>query len=176
VVQALPLQPGMSVLDYCAGGGGKTLALAARLRGPVSAHDANPGRMRDLPERAGRAGARVRLVEKPARHAPFDLVLADAPCSGSGSWRRDPEGKWRLTPETLARLQETQAAILDRAAQMVRAGGWLAYATCSMLLRENRGQVDAFLARHDGWRLQQDHAFTPVQGGDGFYLALLQRS
>jgi 16S rRNA (cytosine967-C5)-methyltransferase len=176
VIEALPLADGMKVLDHCAGGGGKTLAMAARARLTLAAHDANPRRMADLPDRAKRAGVRISLTEQPEADAPYDLVLVDAPCSGSGSWRRDPEGKWRLTPETLARLQETQAAILDRAAQMVRAGGWLAYATCSMLLRENRGQVDAFLARHDGWRLQQDHAFTPVQGGDGFYLALLQRS
>lgn len=176
VIEALPLADGMKVLDHCAGGGGKTLAMAARARLTLAAHDANPRRMADLPERAKRAGARISLTERPEAGAPYDLVLVDAPCSGSGSWRRDPEGKWRLTPETLGRLQETQAAILDRAAQMVRAGGWLAYATCSMLLRENRGQVEAFLARHPGWRLQQDHAFTPVQGGDGFYLALLQRN
>lgn len=176
VVEALPLADGMKVLDHCAGGGGKTLAMAARARLQLSAHDANPRRMADLPERAKRAGARVALTDRPEAGAPYDLVLVDAPCSGSGSWRRDPEGKWRLTPEALERVLETQAAILDSVAPMLRAGGWLAYATCSILARENRGQVDAFLARHPGWRLQRDHAFTPLQGGDGFYLALLQRS
>lgn len=176
VVQALPLQPGMSVLDYCAGGGGKTLALAARLRGPVSAHDANPGRMRDLPERAGRAGARVRLVEKPARHAPFDLVLADAPCSGSGSWRRDPQGKWLLTPARLAETLAVQAAILTEIAPLVVPGGYLAYATCSLLQAENDDQIQGFLARSSDFSLTGQHHFTPLSGGDGFYLAVLRRA
>ena len=176
VVQALPLQPGMSVLDYCAGGGGKTLALAARLRGPVSAHDANPGRMRDLPERASRAGARVRLVEKPARHAPFDLVLADAPCSGSGSWRRDPQGKWLLTPARLAETLAVQAAILTEIAPLVVPGGYLAYATCSLLQAENDDQIQGFLARSSDFSLIGQHHFTPLSGGDGFYLAVLRRA
>jgi 16S rRNA (cytosine967-C5)-methyltransferase len=176
VVQALPLTDGMKVLDHCAGGGGKTLAMAARARLKLLAHDANPRRMTDLPDRARRAGASVDLVERPEGSGPYDLVLVDAPCSGSGSWRRDPEGKWRLTPEALEAVTRTQAAILDRVAPMVRDTGWLAYATCSLLKRENRDQVDAFLARHSGWRLQRDHVFTPLHGGDGFYLALLQRN
>jgi 16S rRNA (cytosine967-C5)-methyltransferase len=103
-------------------------------------------------------------------------VLVDAPCSGSGSWRRDPEGKWRLSLQALEAVEATQAAILDRVAPLVRQDGWLAYATCSLLDRENRAQAQGFLRRTPGWRLQQDHAFTPMQGGDGFYLALLQRS
>ncbi len=176
VVEALPLTDGMKVLDHCAGGGGKTIAMAARARLKLLAHDANPRRMADLPERAKRAGVSVTLSERPEAGAPYDLVLVDAPCSGSGSWRRDPEGKWRLTPAALDQILVTQAAILDRVAPMVADGGWLAYATCSMLPSENRGQVEAFLARHPGWRLQRDHAFTPLQGGDGFFLALLQRS
>ncbi|WP_295079052.1 RsmB/NOP family class I SAM-dependent RNA methyltransferase [Tabrizicola sp.] len=176
VVAALPLIDGMKVLDHCAGGGGKTLAMAAQARLKLLAHDVNPGRMADLPVRAERAGVKVAVIGSPETQAPYDLVLVDAPCSGSGSWRRDPEGKWRLTGQTLDRLQATQAAILDQVAPMLRGKGWLAYATCSLLHRENRGQVDAFLARHEGWRLQRDHAFTPLEGGDGFYLALLQRS
>ncbi|MDP3195806.1 RsmB/NOP family class I SAM-dependent RNA methyltransferase [Tabrizicola sp.] len=176
VVEALPLADGMKVLDHCAGGGGKTLAMAARSKLRLWAHDASPRRMTDLPERARRAGVTVERTERPEAAAPYDLVLVDAPCSGSGSWRRDPEGKWRLTPEMLEQVLTTQAAILDRVAPMVGAAGWLAYATCSLLPRENRAQVEAFLTRHPGWRLQRDHAFTPLQGGDGFYLALLQRS
>ena len=175
VVEALPLSDGMKVLDHCAGGGGKTLAMAARARLKLLAHDANPRRMADLPERARRAGVDVTLTERPEGGAPYDLVLVDAPCSGSGSWRRDPEGKWRLTPEALASVVETQAGILDRAAKMVKPGAWLAYATCSLLSRENRNQVDRFLARAPGWTLARDLRLTPVQGGDGFYLALLRR-
>jgi 16S rRNA (cytosine967-C5)-methyltransferase len=175
VAAALPLADGMRVLDHCAGGGGKTLAMAARAKLRLWAHDAAPRRMADLPDRARRAGVKVTLAERPEATAPYDLVLVDAPCSGSGSWRRDPEGKWRLTPERLAELQGVQAAILDRVAPMVAPGGWLAYATCSLLEVENGDQTAGFLARHPGWRLDSERRFTPLDGGDGFYLALLRR-
>ena len=175
VVEALPLRDGLRVLDHCAGGGGKTLALAARGRLDLFAHDANPSRMRDLPARAARAGAVVTMTQAPESLAPFDLILADAPCSGSGSWRRDPQGKWALTPERLAQIRETQAAILDRIAPMVAKDGVLAYATCSILCEENADQIAAFLDRTPGWRLHDTRSFTPLTGGDGFYLALLTR-
>jgi 16S rRNA (cytosine967-C5)-methyltransferase len=175
VVEALPLIDGMRVLDYCAGGGGKTLAMAARARLMLYAQDAAPKRMADLPERAKRAGVEVTLTERPEAYAPYDLILVDAPCSGSGSWRRDPEGKWRLTEESLAAVVQTQAAILDRVAPMVRTGGNLAYATCSLLTRENGDQVRAFLERQAGWTLERERVLTPLQGGDGFYGAILNR-
>jgi 16S rRNA (cytosine967-C5)-methyltransferase len=110
-----------------------------------------------------------------AREAPFDLVLADAPCSGSGSWRRDPEGKWRLTQERLDELCALQARIMDSCAGLVSAKGRLAYATCSLLEAENHSQAAGFLVRHPGWHLEQEHRLTPLQGGDGFYLAILAR-
>ena len=178
VAEAVPLAAGAKVLDYCAGGGGKTLALAARLPLRLFAHDVDPRRMRDLPERASRAGAQVRLLDSAAlaREAPFDLVLADAPCSGSGSWRRDPEGKWRLTEARLAAVCTLQAEILDSCAPLVAPLGRLAYATCSLLDAENRSQIASFLQRHPGWRLDGEHRLTPVQGGDGFYLAVLARN
>ncbi len=173
VVDLLPLANGMKVLDFCAGGGGKTLAMAARAKLALFAHDADPRRMRDLPARAKRAGARVSLIENPDQI--FDLVLADVPCSGSGSWRRAPEGKWLLTEARLAALTATQSAILDRIAPRVGPGGWLGYATCSLLADENRGQIDAFLARNPGWRLEAERRLIPLDGGDGFYVALLRR-
>jgi 16S rRNA (cytosine967-C5)-methyltransferase len=176
VVEALPLQDGMRVLDHCAGGGGKTLAIAARAKLVLYAHDAAPQRMTDLPLRAARAGVEVALTAAPESGGPYDLVLVDAPCSGLGSWRRDPEGKWALTPERLAELGTTQAAILRRAAAMVRPGGWLAYATCSLLEEENGGRVAGFLAETPGWTLTQSLTLTPLTGGDGFFLATLQRS
>jgi 16S rRNA (cytosine967-C5)-methyltransferase len=175
VVQALPLRGGLRVLDHCAGGGGKTLAMAALARLDLVAHDANAGRMRDLPARALRAGARVQISAKPQALGPYDLILADAPCSGSGSWRRDPQGKWLLTPEKLVQLGAVQDGILDRIAPMVAVGGHIAYATCSLLEVENSVRVARFLARSPGWRLVQEHRFTPLGGGDGFYLALLAR-
>ena len=174
VVMALPLANGQRVLDYCAGGGGKTLAMAARARLRIEAHDAAPHRMRDLPARAKRAGVAVSLTEAP--RGPFDLVLTDVPCSGSGSWRRDPEGKWALTPQRLADLLAIQAEVMDRAAALVVPGGTLAYATCSLLAEENESQVSAFLARQRGWTCAGQRRFTPLSGGDGFFLALLTRS
>ena len=173
VVEALALRDGMKVLDHCAGGGGKTLAMASRARLKLLAHDANPRRMADLPDRARRAGVDVTLTDRPEAAAPFDLILVDAPCTGSGSWRRDPEGKWRLTPQRLEEIRKTQGTILDRVAPLVRKGGVLAYATCSLLRSENHDQVREFLARSPGWRLERELVFTPLQGGDGFYLAIL---
>ncbi|AZL57410.1 RsmB/NOP family class I SAM-dependent RNA methyltransferase [Tabrizicola piscis] len=175
VVEALPLADGMRVLDHCAGGGGKSLAMAAQADLQLFAHDIAPQRMADLPRRADRAGVDVTLTAAPEDNGPYDLVLVDAPCSGLGSWRRDPEGKWALTPERLAELVDLQARILQRAAGMVRPGGCLAYATCSMLRDENSDQVTSFLAKSAGWTLERSLALTPLTGGDGFYLATLRR-
>lgn len=177
VIEALPLADGMRVLDYCAGGGGKSLALAARAKIDLYAHDIAAQRMKDLPVRAERAGVKVTLLEprKTGARAPYDLVLCDAPCSGSGSWRRAPEGKWRLSQSQLDTLCQTQSAILDEAAELVADGGVLAYATCSMLSVENRKQVDDFLARRSGWQLQSDHGWQVQGGTDGFYVAVLRR-
>ncbi|WP_435168264.1 RsmB/NOP family class I SAM-dependent RNA methyltransferase [Falsirhodobacter sp. 1013] len=175
VIEALPLKDGDRVLDFCAGGGGKTLAMAARARLDLSAHDIDPKRMTDLPARAARAGVSVaRIDTKAALSRTYDLVLVDAPCSGSGSWRRAPEGKWLLTPERLDALRQVQADILDQVAPTLRPAGILAYATCSLLEAENGDQIDAFLSRHPGWQRPADRRLTPLDGGDGFYLALLQ--
>lgn len=170
---ALPLSPGARVLDYCAGGGGKTLAMAALMPLRLYAHDVAPQRLKDLPPRAARADAKVTLTDKPQLLAPFDLILTDVPCSGSGSWRRDPAGKWALTPGRLAALCSTQTAILDRVAPMVAPGGTLAYATCSLLRGENEDQISAFLTRHPLWSCTSQRRWSPLSGGDGFFLALL---
>ncbi|QDI75754.1 MULTISPECIES: RsmB/NOP family class I SAM-dependent RNA methyltransferase [Leisingera] len=178
VVEQLPLADGMSVLDYCAGGGGKSLAMAARARIRLHAHDADPKRMKDLPERAARAGASVTLLSPAdaARTGPFDLVLCDVPCSGSGSWRRAPEGKWRLTPEGLRALQETQLEILRTAAGLTAPGGTLAYATCSMLQAENTQQVQTFIGENPEWSLAAEQSWQVQDGTDGFYVAVLTRA
>jgi 16S rRNA (cytosine967-C5)-methyltransferase len=171
----VPLVPRARVLDYCAGGGGKTLALAGRAEAVFFAHDAAPQRMRDLPARAARAGVEVRVLADPAAAAPFDVVLCDVPCSGSGAWRRAPEGKWRLDQARLARLREIQAEILDTASGLVTAGGTLVYMTCSLLDAENGSQVAAFLARNPGWRDAGRWRWLPQDGGDGFFAAHLTR-
>ncbi|SIS85125.1 16S rRNA (cytosine967-C5)-methyltransferase [Paracoccus saliphilus] len=172
---ALPLREDDRVLDYCAGGGGKALALAGRqsqLR--LFAHDAEPARMGDLPARAKRAGTRIEQVSQPK--GVFDLVLADVPCSGSGTWRRTPDAKWRLTEAMLERLFETQAEILDEAAGRVAPGGHLAYMTCSLLKPENEAAIDAFLARNAGFTQVSRQRWTPLTASDGFFMALLKHN
>ena len=171
---ALPVAPGMRVLDHCAGGGGKTLALAARAADlTLVAHDADPARMRDLPQRAARAGVQVRLDADPAGR--FDLVIVDAPCSGSGTWRRTPDSKWRLTEAALRDLVALQAGILRKAARHVPPGGLMAYMTCSVLDPENDGQAAAFLRDHPGFSQVSRHLWTPLDAGDGFFMSLLAR-
>lgn len=174
-------RPGETVLDFCAGGGGKSLAMAAAMggHGRIAAHDAAPERLKQLPPRAERAGARVDMLPPDGWRelkGQADLTLVDAPCSGSGAWRRNPDAKWRLDPELLANLLATQAGILDDAALTVRPGGRLVYATCSLLPRENGFQVERFLARHaEFFREAAPLALSPLDGGDGFFAARLRR-
>ena len=174
VVEVLDLRPGLRVLDYCAGGGGKTLAMAARGVAPF-AYDISSARMGDLSVRAKRAGARVTILKDPAMSAPYDLILVDAPCSGSGSWRRDPQGKWALTAARLAALVQVQADILQRAVGLLAPDGVLAYVTCSLLSEENEAQVAGFVARHLGFPVTHQRRFSPLEGGDGFFVTLLTR-
>ena len=173
-VSARSFAPKAKVLDYCAGGGGKALALAAR-GAKVWAHDAYPARMADLAPRASRAGLHIMVTQTPEDTKPYDVILTDVPCSGSGSWRRDPAGKWALTEARLTELTTLQAQIMDRVIPMVRHGGTLAYATCSLLAEENEAQIAAFQSRHSGWTLKTQRRFSPLKGGDGFFLATLTR-
>jgi len=163
-----------AVLDYCAGGGGKALALAAAGAQRVVAHDADAARMADLPARAKRAGARIEIAAPGRVRGQFDLVLTDVPCSGSGTWRRTPDAKWRLDRAALDRLTGLQARILDEAAGLVAPGGHLAYMTCSLLDEENAAQIAAFRER-SGFEVVKQRRFTPLDASDGFYLALMRR-
>ena len=175
-VLRLPLRDGMRALDLCAGGGGKALAMGALARLDLMAHDADPARMADLPARAARAGLAVRRLASPAEAGPCDLVLVDAPCSGSGAWRRSPDGKWRLTPDRLAALLATQARLLDEAAALVAPGGALAFATCSVLREEGEARVGAWLAANPAWREADRLRLRPGPLGDGFFQAVLRRA
>ena len=189
---------GQRIVDFCAGAGGKALALAAAAPGAeILACDTNRARLAKLPPRAGRAGAAiaVRLLDGGREadqmadwNGQADIVLVDAPCSGSGTWRRNPEGRWRLTPERLQRVAALQARLLDLAAPLVQTGGTLTYAVCSILTREGAGQVDDFLGRHSSWAVQDafgsigrsnggGRLLTPHHdGSDGFFVARLLRS
>ena len=167
----------VAIVTGAGGGLGKQHALALAARGAkVWAHDAFPARMADLPQRCARAGQRILITAQPAETKPYDVVLTDVPCSGSGSWRRDPAGKWALTEARLNELRALQTQIMDEAAPLVRHGGTLAYATCSLLAEENETQITAFLGRQTGWVAKTQRRFAPLDGGDGFFLATLTRT
>lgn len=195
-------RPGEQVVDFCAGAGGKTLALAAQMmnRGHLVACDVSEARLKRCADRLRRAGlqnAETRLLASETdrwikRHkGRFDRVLVDAPCSGTGTWRRNPDARWRAPDLGLAALAGLQARILASAARLVKPGGRLVYATCSLLTEENEDQVAAFLAAHPEFvavplaeiapmlagLAQSDHlSLTPARHGtDGFFAAVLQR-
>ena len=195
--EAVGAKPGETVIDLCAGAGGKTLALAAGMenRGTLIACDADRTRLSRLAPRAQRAGATMieTVLLDPGREGAAlerwrggaDAVLVDAPCSGTGTWRRNPEARWRLTPKQLARYAEIQSRLLDVAATLVKPGGRLVFVTCSLLDEEGAGQAQAFLERHPGWRAEVPAlpAGTPRgpglrlspygDGTDGFFVARL---
>ncbi|OYU37125.1 RsmB/NOP family class I SAM-dependent RNA methyltransferase [Novosphingobium sp. PASSN1] len=195
---ALEVRPGEAVVDLCAGAGGKTLALAAAMQGEghLLACDIDRARLSRLAPRAARAGAAVetRLLDPGKERAALadwqgraDAVMVDAPCSGTGTWRRGPEARWRLTSQGLARYARTQAEVLRIGAQLVRPGGRLTYVVCSLLDAEGPDVVTAFLAENPAWRAanQQVGAGTPRGDGlrltpwddatDGFFFATLHR-
>ena len=165
------------MLDYCAGGGGKVLAYGDQHNAALFAHDAHSQRLRDLGPRAKRAGLKVQVLTREACQTspPFDLVLCDVPCSGSGAWRRSPEGKWSLTQDAFERLLTVQQEILREAAPLVAPDGVLAFATCSVFKRENEAQIAQFCAQNDGWKCTYEQRYSPLEGGDGFYIAYLTR-
>jgi len=193
-------KPGARVLDLAAGAGGKSLALAAAMqnKGSILAFDSDAVRLKQLGPRARRAGATI-ITATDKRGGPlwgdgkFDVVLVDAPCSGSGAWRRNPESKWRLTPERLKELTALQAWLIDDGARHTRPGGRLVYATCSLLPAENTDVTDAFLARNPAFRqvsavqiwnaavaapippgMRDNFTATPLKTGtDGFFVCIM---
>ena len=164
------------ILDFCAGGGGKSLALSAYLNKPIFAYDANFERMKDLPNRACRSGANIRVIKSnDLKKSHYGLVFCDVPCSGSGSWRRDPEGKWALTLQDYERLLSLQENILATASQLVKPNGNLVYATCSILKDENKAQIQKFLENTNDWVMMKEKFSIPNELGDGFYFSILKR-
>jgi 16S rRNA (cytosine967-C5)-methyltransferase len=199
---------GRQVLDLCAGGGGKSMALAAAMAntGQLYAYDADAKRLSEVVTRGQRAGVRNLQVRSPSRPDPLaglegrmDVVFVDAPCTGSGVWRRHPDAKWRLTEAQLERRRGEQAAVLAMARPLVKPGGRLVYVTCSLLAEENEDQVAAFLATAPEFapvsaldavacpeglealrgRLSSEGflRLTPASAGaDGFFIAVLERA
>jgi len=200
VADACEAKPGQLIVDLCAGAGGKTLALWDRTAGKARliACDTDRGRLSRLPGRARRAhmeGIVTRLLDPGRESEAFgdlagraDGVLVDAPCSGAGTWRRNPEARWRLTPDRLAGHRSEQARLLDIAAELVAPGGNLVYAVCSLLADEGSTQISAFLSRHSAFRKEEPaidaaiasgagYLLTPARHGtDGFFFARLLRS
>lgn len=194
VAAAVGARPGETVIDYCAGAGGKTLALAAAMenRGRLIACDTDAGRLDRLAERARRAGAQVEprvLADQQSLgdlKGTADRVLVDAPCSGSGAWRRDPAARWHLTPARLAELMELQNRVLSDATSLVSPGGTLIYATCSLFVEEDEDRISAFLRGATRFRREDCHVgpgggpdllTTPRRHGcDGFFASILRAS
>ena len=197
--EAVAAQAGETVIDLCAGAGGKTLALAAAMQngGTLIAADTDRRRLSQLPPRAERAGALVAetVLLDPGKELDAlagwrgraDAVLVDAPCSGTGTWRRNPETRWRLAPADLARFAAAQARLLDLAAELVRPGGRLVYVVCSLLDAEGADRIAAFLETHPGWRARTPELplgsprgggirLTPFHDGtDGFFIARAEK-
>ena len=185
VAQYLEVSPGMRVVDACAGAGGKTLHLAALMqnKGQIIALDIYENKLKELKRRAKRAGAHnieprhidsTKVIKK--LYNNVDRVLIDAPCSGLGVLRRNPDAKWKLQPEFIEGIKKTQAEILNSYAKMVKVGGKLVYATCSILPSENENQVQNFLESHKDFKFIAEKKILPsVSGYDGFYMALLER-
>jgi 16S rRNA (cytosine967-C5)-methyltransferase len=167
------------VLDYCAGGGGKTLAIASLISNDVSlfAYDKNQSRLKDLKLRAQRSSVKVHLLKEDptTTNNKYDLVIVDVPCSGSGSWRRSPDAKWKLTEDRLNNLMELQSEILQNTSKLVSLGGTLAYMTCSIFSCENEEQINKFVLNNKSWKITNYKNFELSNKSDGFYLATLSK-
>lgn len=186
VVPFLEVEPGMRVVDACAGAGGKTLHLAALMqnKGQIIAMDVEERKLAEVRKRARRAGISIvetRLIESTKvikrLEKSADRVLLDVPCSGLGVLRRNPDAKWKLSLEFLNKVQKTQFEILTSYSRMVKIGGKLVYATCSVLPSENQEQVRRFLEEQKGvfTLVREQQIFPQDEGFDGFYMALLER-
>jgi 16S rRNA (cytosine967-C5)-methyltransferase len=181
----LRVEPGMRVIDACAGGGGKTLHLAALMKnkGRIIAMDTEEWKLEELKKRARRAGVgniEPRVIESSKTikrlENSADRVLLDVPCSGLGVIKRNPDAKWKLTPEFMERVKELQQHILVDYSTMLKPGGLIVYSTCSVLPSENEKQVDKFLeSRKEQFELVEQKWLKPSEGYDGFYMALLKR-
>ncbi len=174
---AINLHKGARVLDYCAGGGGKSLAIADMYDCKVFAHDISAARTADIGPRAARAGVDITLLQTAdlPKEMPFNVLIVDAPCSGSGTWRRAPEAKWALSESKLNYYSMLQGDIIADASRYVDHRGCLVYATCSVFEAENGDVIKNFLRNNQGWSEVAARQRIPDDSGDGFYYAILKR-
>jgi 16S rRNA (cytosine967-C5)-methyltransferase len=176
--RTIPVKNGWKLLDFCAGGGGKSLALSDRFSGTIDAYDKDFLRMKDIPVRSDRAGVTINLLSNDDIRtvSSYDLVICDVPCTGSGAWRRNPDAKWTLTTDNYEALKKTQQEIFDDASKLVSGNGVLVYMTCSLLKAENSDQVEAFLLRNSDWEVVFQESFPLSNSGDGFFVTHLKIS
>lgn len=184
VAPFLEVKPGMRVIDACAGAGGKTLHLASLMenKGEILAMDVERKKLQELEKRAQRAGVKIVKTELINKHEisknknSADRLLLDVPCSGLGVLRRNPDAKWKLTPEFIDEIQKVQAQILNDYSVMLKPGGLMVYATCSILPAENQNQIKRFIQEFGNkFELVNEKSILPSQGFDGFYMALIKK-
>nr|MDQ3048176.1 class I SAM-dependent methyltransferase [Bacteroidota bacterium] len=180
----LRLKPGMSVIDACAGAGGKSLHIAAALQnqGRIISMDVEDRKLKELQKRSLRNGVRIidtRLANPEnvsALNNSCDRLLLDVPCSGLGVLRRNPDAKWKLSADFLNEVKATQQTIISDYSSMLKKGGIMVYATCSLLPEENENQVQIFLEKRPEFELLEDRKVMPSEGFDGFYMAAIKRN
>ena len=172
------IRPGESVLDYCAGAGGKSLLFAQMMQnqGRIVAHDISDKSLHELTRRAHRANASCIQIQQPLKKELYDHVVTDVPCSGTGTWRRCPDMRWKLTQNQLHNLIRRQADILKSASCFVKDDGYLSYMTCSLTQVENQNQIEAFLLQNPSFHLIRQKQFSPARTQtDGLFVAVMQK-
>jgi 16S rRNA (cytosine967-C5)-methyltransferase len=183
IANFLQLEEGMTIIDACAGAGGKSLHIASTLKnkGQIIALDVSANKLTELKKRADRAGVNIIVTQEIDTDTiknlenSADRLLLDVPCSGLGVLKRNPDAKWKLTKDFIDKVKGTQQSIIKEYSIMLKPGGIMVYATCSILPSENEGQVNAFLKSNDNFELIEQQSIMPSQGFDGFYMAALKK-
>ena len=174
------ISPGKRILDLCAGSGGKSLAIASKLKNnaDIFAHDVNKLKLSNLLLRSNRAGARIKIIDSSSLNKYenfFDIVFIDAPCSGTGTWRRDPKTKWEITYQKIKTLSKNQYKIIKNSCRYLKKSGFLIYVVCSLLEDEGELVVKKFLMNNQKFSLVNKQLYYPINASDGFFFAILEK-